>query len=445
MKLSDGIDNLLEVSQDMICILNLDGDFLQANKSFCENSGFTSEELFCNSLLEFIHPDEMEKYIHFFKNFKDGLSTYLEIEYRFIHRSGRILWFEWSFTLLNDNHIFAIARNISTFKDENKFLLKKLSENIAYSNALSQNLPHLIWTADPLGNVDFYNQYCLEFTGMTYEGASGWSWFSLLHPEDREKTLHTWNQSILTGEPYDIEFRIKSKLFKEYRWLHTKAIAYKDEHGKIIKWFGSSTDVNLQKQLQDDSIDKQVHLDKIFDLASLYIWKTNIKGAIIYSYGKIPEEIGLKSENNCGANAFSIFKDFSKIQNGINMALNGEEVREKITFEDCNIEIYFKPLSNSIGEKNGMVGMIQSKVYAENNHDNDSKIIDIINNELRAPLHTIISFSEILEEKIKDEEAKKYLRYIISSGDTMKNFLMNVYNLESSLYMDNNQKDLLVN
>lgn len=126
----------------------------------------------------------------------------------------------------------------------------KIEESEQEFRLLADSLPHIVWTATPEGNVDYYNKQWYDFTEFIKEdGDEGW--ISIIHPDDVQLCLDKYINSIKTGEPYSIEYRFKDLKKGGYRWFLGKAQAIKDAEGKIIKWFGSCTDIDVQKSFSE--------------------------------------------------------------------------------------------------------------------------------------------------------------------------------------------------
>jgi PAS domain S-box-containing protein len=113
---------------------------------------------------------------------------------------------------------------------------------------LTETIPQIVWTADPNGTHTYFNRRWFEYTHMDKEIAlTPGAWTSILPPEDREDALRAWNESVRRGEPYSVERRYVVRAGGGYRWHLVRAVPVRDERGRIIQWFGTSTDVNDQK------------------------------------------------------------------------------------------------------------------------------------------------------------------------------------------------------
>ncbi|WP_051978694.1 sensor histidine kinase [Edaphobacter aggregans] len=107
--------------------------------------------------------------------------------------------------------------------------------------------PALIHTARPDGYLDFLNQTWIDFFGQPIEKLLGWEWTSFIHPEDVEAFVQKWRESIATGECFEGVARVR-RADGEYRWMVHHKLAMRDEHREIIKWYGSSVDVDKRKR-----------------------------------------------------------------------------------------------------------------------------------------------------------------------------------------------------
>lgn len=111
---------------------------------------------------------------------------------------------------------------------------------------LADSIPQIVWTANAKGSIDYINKHGFDYAGMNYEHSMGWGWLAILHPHDYIKTLNRWRHSLMSGEPYELEYRLLRK-DGEYRWHLSRALPMKDANGKIVKWFGTATEIHDQK------------------------------------------------------------------------------------------------------------------------------------------------------------------------------------------------------
>lgn len=114
---------------------------------------------------------------------------------------------------------------------------------------LANSVPAVVWTSTAEGKLDYINERWYESGATNIDDSLGDGWTIHLHPEDRLMAQTAWAESIETGNPYEVEFRLMDK-FGEYHWWLVRALALKDAQGKVIKWYGSNTDISTQKELE---------------------------------------------------------------------------------------------------------------------------------------------------------------------------------------------------
>lgn len=114
---------------------------------------------------------------------------------------------------------------------------------------LSASIPQFIWTLDAEGQLDYFNDSVLHYSGLSKEKLRNGGFSEMVHPDDRENNRAKWKHSFATGEEFNIEHRFL-RYDGEYRWHLCRALAQKDESGEIIQWVGTSTDIHDHKTFQ---------------------------------------------------------------------------------------------------------------------------------------------------------------------------------------------------
>lgn len=114
---------------------------------------------------------------------------------------------------------------------------------------LAEAIPVQIWTATPDGALDYVTQRVADYFGLSTEQVLGEGWQNVIHPDDLSSAVERWTNSLKTGEPYEVEFRLRGA-DGTYRWHIARALPQLDEVGKVVHWFGTNTDIEEQKRLQ---------------------------------------------------------------------------------------------------------------------------------------------------------------------------------------------------
>ncbi|NEU71524.1 PAS domain-containing protein [Hassallia byssoidea VB512170] len=117
---------------------------------------------------------------------------------------------------------------------------------------LADTIPEMVWTTNAEGLATYVNQRWQEYTGLNLEETVGYGWRKVLHPDDLEKSVQLWTEALSNGTPYEIEHRYLRVADGTYRWHLVRGLPIKDDQGRIIKWFGTCTDIHQQKQIDEE-------------------------------------------------------------------------------------------------------------------------------------------------------------------------------------------------
>ncbi len=140
--------------------------------------------------------------------------------------------------------------------------------------AIANSVDQMIWSTRPDGFHDYYNDRWYEFTGVPTGSTDGEAWNGMFHPDDQDRAWSEWRQSIVSGDPYQIEYRLRHRS-GQYRWVLGRAQASRDAEGRITRWYGSCTDIHEQVLAREaltksrEELETAVH-DRTVELADLY-------------------------------------------------------------------------------------------------------------------------------------------------------------------------------
>lgn len=125
-----------------------------------------------------------------------------------------------------------------------------LRESEARFRTIADAMPQMVWSTLPDGYHDYYNERWYDYTGVPRGSTDGEAWSGIFHPEDQANAWDLWQQSLSTGEPYEIHYRLRH-WSGEYRWVLGRALPIRDDAGKIIRWMGTCTDIHDQKLAEE--------------------------------------------------------------------------------------------------------------------------------------------------------------------------------------------------
>jgi PAS domain S-box-containing protein len=146
---------------------------------------------------------------------------------------------------------------------------------------LVDTTPALVHTALPNGELDFLNHGWLEYVGVPLTDLLGWRWTSKIHPDDVEAFLDRWRASVRSGEPFLAESRVR-RADGEYRWFMHHKEPLRNELGQLIKWYGSSIDIQERKTAEEKIREQETELRQILDLTPQHLGVTAPDGRRLY-------------------------------------------------------------------------------------------------------------------------------------------------------------------
>ncbi|MBB6271247.1 PAS domain S-box-containing protein [Pedobacter cryoconitis] len=131
---------------------------------------------------------------------------------------------------------------------------KIIEENFLQFRQLADSIAQMVWVTDESGTHEYLNKRWYDFTGSNFDHTKNEGWDDLVHPDDVARAAEKWIHSLNTGDPFEIEYRLK-KHTGEYVWVLGRAAPFYNAEGKIAKWFGTCTDIHDQKLLQEQKDD----------------------------------------------------------------------------------------------------------------------------------------------------------------------------------------------
>lgn len=155
--------------------------------------------------------------------------------------------------LKNKNEQLETAQNATKkLNDDLENIVRERTNELLLSREhfklLANNIPQLIWTSLPNGDINFYNQQWYNYTLLKDINNSVDIWRNAIHPDDLNETIEKYSRSLSTGSIFEVENRYKNGHDGSYRWHLNRAVPLKNEEGEITLWIGAATDIQDQKQ-----------------------------------------------------------------------------------------------------------------------------------------------------------------------------------------------------
>jgi PAS domain S-box-containing protein len=355
------------------------------------------------------------------KHLREWIGRYQESE-----RSGQPIRFEYQHETIDDTRwVSAIVYCIERLPDGNcrcsyvaeditkrKRVEESLKEAERRWRDLAEALPNLVWTDRPDGQCDYLSSQWETYTGIPVQELLGMSWIErVLHPDDRERTHACWMTAVTDRGPYDLEFRIRRHDGK-YRWFKTRGVPVRDQAGRIVKWFGTCTDIEDQKRAEEELRRSQERFSQFMRHLPGLVWVKDSDGKYVYANNAALNAFDVSWNELCGKKDIDLFPDRTAIQFQENdkralSSENGIQVVEQL--EQAGGEVRYSIVSKfSIPERDGgpksvggvAIDITELKRAEEALKDADrlkDEFLAILAHELRNPLAPIRNALQILK------------------------------------------------
>jgi PAS domain S-box-containing protein len=273
---------IVDSSDDAIVSKDLNGIITSWNKGAERLFGYTADEVIGRSITIIIPSDRLGEEPEILSRLQRGerIEHFETIRRR---KDGLLLDISLTISPVKDARekiigASKIARDITERKRAELALLASESR----FRQLADSMPQMVWTARPDGVLDYYNEQWYKFTGFDSQKSGDFSWDSILHPEDAKQSRKNWHSAVTTGEPYQIEHRFWDRHENRWRWFMTRALPVHDSDRNIVKWFGTCTDIDEQKRVQEQLRHVNQDLEQ-FAYSASHDLQEPLRGIKIYS------------------------------------------------------------------------------------------------------------------------------------------------------------------
>lgn len=213
--------------------------------------------LSATALAAALHPDDRARVLRAQSAIMAQGGAY-EIEFRLQRADGSIRWvLARGRTLAGaDGRVWGVAGvnlDITDRKHAELALAAREAElgaSQARLLAILNTMPQKVWAARPDGHSDFYNDRWYDYSGMARGETDGDQWLAIIHPDDKARARDIWYHSVRTGEPYEIEYRLR-RHDGTYRWMLARGVPIRAADGAIERWYGTCTDIQALKVAED--------------------------------------------------------------------------------------------------------------------------------------------------------------------------------------------------
>src|SRR5216684_2591570 len=239
----DRVRLVIDTLPTMVWTLQPDGAVDFVNQRWTDYTGLSLEEEVENATGP-VHPEDLPRVLEkWLADLAAGEAS--EDEMRLRRADGEYRWFLVRTAPLRDEQGNVVKWYGVSIDIEDHKRAEMLSRE------LIDAIPQQIWTGPPDGTLDYCNERWRSYMGLRLEELRGEGWQSMLHPDDRERLLNAWHQSVTNGTPYEQEERHRGA-DGTYRWFLARGLPMRDAEGRIVRWYGTNTDIEDRKRAEEE-------------------------------------------------------------------------------------------------------------------------------------------------------------------------------------------------
>ena len=268
--------SLTNASQQLIMMAVPAGVAIFFNDYFYRYTGLREEDAMNGNWLQIVHPDDVDDFTAL-RSTSIATGKPYEFRVRFRRSDGAYRWH-----MGRTAPVLAggkIENWVGTASDVHELVEteRALRESEARFKLMTESIPQLVWISLPNGTVEFYSPRWYSYTGLSPEDARSNGWEMIVHPDDLMATTAAWKKSTELGTPFSVDQRLRGA-DGTYRWFLAKAQPLVDESGAIVRWYGTCTDIEDQKQFQARARTTSERLEVALEGGRMGAWELDLHG-----------------------------------------------------------------------------------------------------------------------------------------------------------------------
>ncbi|MDB6112595.1 MAG: domain S-box protein [Pedosphaera sp.] len=447
------------------------GTFLRVNRKMCEITGFAAEELIGRRVTDITHPEDRERDATGMKELLAGELQEYVVENRYYHKQGHVVWAQVAATAFRDGdgkalRINAVIQDITS----RKRMEEALRQSERLYRAIGESIDFGIWTSDAAGRNTYFSPAFLKLIGLSQEQCSGPDLQRVMHPDDVEDTLAAWSECVRTGSAWEYEHRFLGVDGLVHHTL-ARGVPIRDDNGKINSWAGINLDIRTLKETERALRESEERYSLALASAKLGTWDWDVvSGMVIWSahheallgyppgtpHRKVqdlldrvhPDDQPLVTEKfrADGSTAAEFEAEFRVVWP--DRSVHWLNSRGRFSFNEDNEPVRMRGVLWDITERKTVEMALKEAQGKLHEHaaqlerrvqERTTRLQQTIeeleafsysvSHDLRAPLRSIQSFSQILVEECGaalSPEGRDYLRRVVSSADRLDKLILDV-------------------
>lgn len=453
-----------------LVVMNLNGEIIEVNPAFCQITQFTKAELLgTKAPFPFWPPESYEAIqmcLH--KTLQGEIGNF---EFLFMRKGGERFPAALATSSIK-NHEGEITAFFVTIEDvtNRKKAEEEIVKNEKLFRRLTSNVPVAIFQTDNEGYCNYVNEEWIKYAGIPFSEAMGFGWSNAIHPDDRERVLQEWQQSLQPGNTFISEFRFQDRK-NHITWLSAKAIGIYDAQNNVYGYIGMSLDITERKNAEKLLIESKQYLGNIINNIGDPVFVKNdksefliVNNAFYKLFNRTKEEIlgktfakdvpqkererYLKIDRKVISKGIeNVYEDSINVEGGETRFVSTKKTRfidekgnklligvirditEKVKAEE-EISNYKNHLEELVELRTNQLE--KEKIKAQSADLMKSAFLATMSHELRTPMNSIIGFTGILLKEFAgpiNEEQKKQLSMVKNSGQHLLGLINDILDI----------------
>ncbi|HEX6372863.1 MAG TPA: PAS domain S-box protein [Longimicrobium sp.] len=446
---ADAFHALFEQAGMGMAELALDGRWIRVNERLCEMVGNGARELEGRLFQEITITEDHARVLGQIHRLAGGDASACSLRQRFIRRDGETVYADVTMALVADaqgrpRHLLAVLHDLSARRRAEAHL----ADSEARLRFLAEMIPHLVWSARADGHHDYYNHRWMEYTGLP-ASVHGPRWSRILHPDDLGRAKAVWRRSLEAGEPYSMELRIREK-GGGYRWFLALALPLRGEGGQVVRWFGTCTDIQAQKDSEQALRETQERLRAALSASGTATFRWNLRTGDVAWDAELDRLFGIAEGTNPHSAAGFLLAvhpdDRARLARAVDRCAAGEECLEeefRVVWPDGTVHWLLDKCVTTPGDDGRPLfltgachdvtahraaeaereALLQSaenaRAHAERADQLKSRFVAHISHEVRTPINVVLGYAGLLDAGVHgplNDQQQEHVRRILRSG-----------------------------
>lgn len=276
-----------------VCLAKLDGTFLEVNPAFARMMDYHQDEMLNGlSIPQITYPEDLPNTLSKIEKLLAGETPAFKILKRYLKKNGSVFWAQSTVSVTKNTlgdpvNIVAVTEDVTDLQQtlqesqvalarakkaesQMKLALDAVKESELQLRTMFDSMAQLAWMAHPNGQVFWYNRGWYEYTGKNECEMEGWDWQSIHDPEILPSIVEKWKAAIQSAQTFEMTYPRK-KADGTFRSFLTRIAPVKDDAGKVVRWFGTSTDVEEPIRVQQELEKAKDEAEKANQLKSAFL------------------------------------------------------------------------------------------------------------------------------------------------------------------------------